>query len=103
MLSFKTVTNPRRPLEQPLTTTCCCAGGGGQAGSDGGGIAASVIMVLLLLGTLATLLVFFLRHRGTADTIMPERSASQSEASVGRAGFSNDVYSPDHEVSVNFY
>ncbi|KAG7279276.1 hypothetical protein CRUP_033212 [Coryphaenoides rupestris] len=81
------VTDPQD--EQPLTTTCCSAGGG-QAGSNGGGIAASVIVVLLLLGTLVALLVFFLRHRGKADTLIPERSTSQSEASVGHGSFSND-------------
>ncbi|CAL8384845.1 unnamed protein product [Gadus morhua 'NCC'] len=73
---------------------------GGQAGSDAGGIAAAVIVVLLLLGSLAGLLVFYLRTRGTDDQLIPSRSARQSVASSGGKGIVNDVYEPQSEDRV---
>ena len=90
---------PSQARRAAPTNACCCADGG-QAGSDAGGIAAAVIVVLLLLGSLAGLLVFYLRTRGTDDQLIPSRSARQSVASSGGKGIVNDVYEPQSEVSV---
>ncbi|CAL8317808.1 unnamed protein product [Lota lota] len=68
--------------------------------SNAGGIAASVIVLLLLLGTLAALLIFYLRTRGKANQLIPGRSAHQSEASSGGKGIVNAVYEPEGEDRV---
>ncbi|KAJ3605045.1 hypothetical protein NHX12_027096, partial [Muraenolepis orangiensis] len=73
---------------------------GGQAGSNAAGITASVIVVLLLLGTLAALLVFYLRNRQKDDHLLPGQALGQSEASSGASGFSNEVYSLEDEDRV---